>query len=197
VTWDAPDDGGSTILSYHFVWDAGTGNTDQDLVGLVVAYTDTQHTVAVQGVAGTPYSFQVRAKNVYGWGEHSDIVQILASDVPAQMQVVSTAVDGTDVEISWTEPADNGEAITGYQIEILHSDGVTFSQETGTCDGVNVASIVSLRRCDIPIATLAEGAFSLTYGTLIQAKILAINAQGSGTFSQLNTVGATMQTAPL
>ena len=147
VSWTAPDDGGSSITSYHLVWDEGTGTTDRDLVGLVVPYTLTSHTVSISGSVGTPYNFKVRAKNIYGWGPYSNIVSILASDVPSQMQVVTTTVDGTNVEISWQEPANNGEAISGYEIQVLQSDGTTFSQETGSCDGINNSTVISTRSC--------------------------------------------------
>ena len=97
------------------------------------------------------------------------------------------------MRIAWAEPADNGEALTGYQIEILHADGTTFSQETSSCDGTSSTAT----QCDVPIATLAAAPYSLTYGTLIRAKVLAINPRGSGAFSQVNSAGARMQTPPL
>lgn len=90
-----------------------------------------EHIITAGIVPGTTYRFKIRAINIYGAGDFSDIVTIDASDVPAQMSQVVTAVDNTAippvVTITWTAPYDNSEDIIDYEIMILQSDGETYS----------------------------------------------------------------------
>jgi large repetitive protein len=184
VLWtvlSAPNNGGSAVTSYHLQWDQGTG-TWADLVGLVSPYVQTSYTVTTGVTTGTSFSFKVRAKNVYGWGPYSDSTSIIASQAPAQPQVPTTEIVGTDAEISWTAPADNGEAITAYEVLVLESDGTTFTEESTSCDGSDSAVVAALS-CTIPLATLRASPYSLTLGELVRVKVRAINGQGPGPFS--------------
>lgn len=89
VSWNAlnsPDNGGSTILSYHLVWDYGTGTTSYEVVGYSSYFTSTTTTLQSPSftiVAGTSYKFKYRAYNLYGWGDYSDEVIIKAAAVPS------------------------------------------------------------------------------------------------------------------
>jgi hypothetical protein len=47
-----PDTGDSTIYSYNLVWDAGTGTTNQDLVGLSTYYTSTSYSITTGITSG-------------------------------------------------------------------------------------------------------------------------------------------------
>jgi hypothetical protein len=193
VEWDAlvaPDNGGSAISSYQLLWDAGSGGTPTTpVVGLVSDFLATSYAVSVAGSAGASYQFRLSAKNIYGWGVYSEIVAIVASSAPSQMQVVTTSVVGTNVRIQWTPPAGNGASITGYDIEIRQSDGTTFSEETTGCDGT---ALVAVLQCDIPFTTLRAAPFSLVLGDLVAVRARAINSVGLGPYSQLNVDGATI-----
>lgn len=81
VTWTAPaDNGGSVITSYNIQWDAGvSGGPWIDLVGNTQA-TPAQspylpgtlsYTRTTGIVAGTTYTFRIRAENIYGQGSFS------------------------------------------------------------------------------------------------------------------------------
>jgi hypothetical protein len=109
------------------------------------------------------------------------------------MQVVTTSAQATDIRIVWTAPASNGAAITGYEIVMLQSDGVTYTEEPVSCDGT---TYVSTRECDVPMATLRAAPFNLVLGDLVRAKARALNAVGAGPYSQANVDGATIQTVP-
>lgn len=85
-------------------------------MGLVSPYLQSSYTVTTGVTTGTSFSFKVRAKNVYGWGLYSTTTSILASQAPAQPQVPTTSIVGTAARISWIAPADNGEAITAYEV---------------------------------------------------------------------------------
>ena len=193
VAWDAltsPATGGSSITSYQLLWDAGTGGAAATaLVGLVSDYTQTSYLVSISGAPGSTYKFKLRPKNLYGLGADSSEVSIIASDVPSQMQVVTTSIQGTSVRIQWAAPATNGAALTAYEIVVLQKDGTTYSQDLTNCNG---ASLASASQCDIPLATLRASPFSLVLGDLVQVKVRAANNVGFGPYSQANVDGATI-----
>jgi hypothetical protein len=105
-----------------------------------------------------------------------------------------TAVVGTDVQITWTEPENSAAPIIAYSIVILQADGA-FAEETTDCDGADPTILAALE-CSIPLTTLRATPFDLTYGTLIQARVSAQNANGWGSLSQVNLGGASIQTEP-
>ena len=84
---------------------------------------------------GDDYKFMIRAKNIYGTGSYSSVATITAASVPDTMDTVTTSVVAGEVKIVFTVPDDNGETITGYDIEILQSDGTTYTEETTECEG--------------------------------------------------------------
>ena len=51
------------------------------------------------------------------------------------------------------------------------------------------------RTAKLPMSTLRT-TFGLSYGSLVEARVLAINAYGSGSYSEANTEGATILTEP-
>ena len=67
---------------------------------------------------GATYQFKVRARNVYGYGEFSNIVTILAAQIPAQSDApVTTFVAAEDnLVITWVAPDNGGSPITSYTI---------------------------------------------------------------------------------
>ena len=69
-----------SILSYDLQWDAGTsGATWTDLVGFGTESTQTSFIAVTNITPGSLYQFQVRAKNLYGWGPFSPVATIRAS----------------------------------------------------------------------------------------------------------------------
>ena len=63
---------------------------------------------------------------------------------------VQTSTSGADVVISWTTPTSTGGtgiALTGYVIEVLTSDGVTYQGIPSTeCDGTD-STVISGASC--------------------------------------------------
>jgi hypothetical protein len=79
--------GFSPITSYQLVWDSASGNTN------VIASQNLKLTKLLTGLLrGQDYKFKVRAENVYGYGEFSDVVTIRASYVPDTMLPVSSII---------------------------------------------------------------------------------------------------------
>jgi hypothetical protein len=207
VTWTAltttSATGGMSILSYHLEYDDGTGEAVEgsswvDLVGYPSHSLLTEYTVAGTSIiGGTTYQLRVRAGNAIGWGDWSTVTSVVASAAPAQMVAVATVIDGVyplSVKISWTAPSDNSDTITSYKILIRESDGITYSEETTNCDGLD-STIRTNRECYVPLTTLRTD-FGLEYGDLVVARARATNSIGDGQYSQPNSAGATIQTEP-
>lgn len=115
------------------MYDSGT-STWVELVGETSNFTLLTYT-KLGLTTGVSYSFRIRAQNLHGFGPFSNVVVIKADDTPAQPNPVTTVVDLVNVKISWLLPVTNGDAITKYQILILQSDGVTYSESVAYCDG--------------------------------------------------------------
>mmetsp|Transcript_29136 Transcript_29136/g.28196 ORF Transcript_29136/g.28196 Transcript_29136/m.28196 type:complete len:163 (-) Transcript_29136:195-683(-) len=129
------DTGNSAITSYQLQWDAGSlGVSWYEVVGFSSDYTSTSYVINTGITAGDPYQFKIRAKNIYGEGDYSNIVTLDAVGVPDKMSILTTANDGTDIKISWSAPYDNEDAISAYKIFVLASDG-SYQEDATNCDG--------------------------------------------------------------
>ena len=78
------------------MWDNGAGDVS------IVAYHGTQLSKVLVGlVRGTSYKFKVRAQNIYGFGDFSEPVEIIASTVPDTMEIVETYTVLKTIVVSW------------------------------------------------------------------------------------------------
>jgi hypothetical protein len=128
VVWTAltttVETGDSQILSYNLQWHAGaadaTGAVWESLAGDLSEYTGTSYIVTSGIIEGATYSFQVRAQNLWGWGEVSPTVELVASTTPDQVATPTTSINGDTggLVISWTSPTDHGSPITAYLVEV-------------------------------------------------------------------------------
>ena len=131
--------GNSVILAYELYWD---GNTDT--VNLLL-YDGLNLRAAVERLEpGETYKFKVRARNIYGYGLFSDVVEIIPDDVPATMDAPITSLEYPLVSIAFTAPFDNGRPILAYQIEIFSKLTKTFIEMTAVCDGASPDVIANL-----------------------------------------------------
>ena len=80
--------GNSAILSYQLYWD--NGDTTAAEVDILIEDALQLSRVVTGLQQGSDYRFKVRAVNIYGPGEFSDVVTIRASDVPDSMDIVNT-----------------------------------------------------------------------------------------------------------
>lgn len=150
--------GGTPILSYNLQWDEGTGNDVWvDLVGFPTDYLQTSYTVTEGVSKGIDYRFRLRSKNLYGFGAYSTIAVIRSSDVPDKPVEPSTAIDGTDVVITWTAPYENSEVLTEYDLQIRKGDGLTWLNDYVHCPKTPVTPTT----CRVPMTTLRTD-FALT-----------------------------------
>jgi hypothetical protein len=192
LSWSAlasPADGNSAVLAYNLYWDNGSGTT---AIALLDALSTTLSVPGLTG--GTYYRFKVRARNIYGPGAFSTELVVLASDLPAQVDIptVTIATSATDVVVAWTAPEAHAAVIDQYQVLLLKSDGTYSTHAETGCDGTDVTAPLT---CDIPMTTIVT-VTGMAVDTLIRVKIAAHNTNGWGAFSELNTAGATIETYP-
>jgi hypothetical protein len=164
-------------------------------VGYGSDFAATTFTV-VSGISpGIQFKFQVRAKNMWGWGPFSTVLPVTPSAKPDQMPTVVTTNDDQsgDVVMTWVIPSDNSSPITSYKIEFLDANALVWSQLTTHCDGTNSAIMVA-HQCTIPMAKFTATPLSLSLSDLIVVRASAYNANGWSTVSTSNTVGAKVRT---
>ena len=164
VSWGPPDDdGGLDVSGYQARWSAnGTsgwrnfGVQDKD----ARSYTHT-------GLAfGTERYYQVRARNGAGWGSWSSTVSATtAAGVPATPNLTARATDASTIALSWSEPADNTDAIIRYEIE-RSADGTTWAALTSTAASVRTHDDTGLEP-----------------GTTRHYRVRAVNGAGDGSWS--------------
>ena len=118
VSWDPPaDDGGSPITYYEVQWSAdgtggwrGAGRT-----------TDAEtRTFKNTGLSfGTTRYYRVAARNGVTLGEWSEppVSAKTLAGVPGVPGLTAKATASDTIELTWTEPADNGSPIVRYELE--------------------------------------------------------------------------------
>lgn len=104
-------------------------------------------------VAGLEYLFKVRASNIYGYGEFSEMQIVIPDAVPAMMNSITTSLSYPLVTFMWEEPFSNGREITGYQLEIYSVDSRAYSLDALVCDASSTQAMSTLS-CDVEMSTL-------------------------------------------
>lgn len=167
LSWTEPGNGGDPITGYLIERESPVGGGWSTLVA-DTGTTDT--TYADTGLsAGTQYNYRVSAINGTGTGPASTAANDTTSDVPDQVTGL-TATKQTcakAIDLSWSAPAGNGSAITGYKIERESPAGGGFSTlvaDTGT---------TSTTYSDTGLSAATEYNY----------KVSAINAIGTGSAS--------------
>ena len=142
-----------SIVSYHLQMSWLT-DTWVDVIGGSTPYLGLTY-IENSLTMGTDYKFRIRASNSFGWGPYSDEITIRADEVPAQITPVVTTTDSIYARISWSLPStDNGSPVLEYQLKILESDGITYTQ-SASCDGLDIELLNSgAPSCLIPFSEL-------------------------------------------
>jgi hypothetical protein len=124
-------------------------------------------------VNGTPYSFQVLARNEIGESSLSDASQsVTPATTPDAPANVAATISNQSSEVSWSTPANNGSAITGYKVSWLNGT------QTCTASPCTIAGLVN--------------------GTSYVFQVTARNALGESLLSSAseNVIPATTPDAP-
>lgn len=178
--------GNSAVTAYELLWDNGDPNLSTFVQLTLTSSLATSHTI-VGVTEGAFYRFVVRAVNVYGTGVDSAEATIRASDVPSRVDTLATTRSGLSVVASWTEPSDNGAAVTAYQIELWDPSTSAYVEDTVGCDGAS-ASVISARSCSFVFTELMS-TYSYAVGDLFVVRARAYNDDGWGERSSANTAG--------
>ena len=99
----------------------------------------------------------------------------VSATVPSTPAAPTTTTTVPNVVINWVAPANGGSAITGYDVEIRHSDGTTFTTYAG-CSGTAVS-------CTVPISVLKAAPYNCVAGSSVFARVKATNSIGSSAYS--------------
>jgi len=85
-------DGNSPVTSYSLWWDNGDDSVEPE----TELINDDVRTYIITGLVPGSYRFKVRAHNIYGPGEWSDIATIRASFVPDVVATMTVALNSPD-----------------------------------------------------------------------------------------------------
>ena len=162
ASWTAPADNDSAITGYDVHYRETGGNwTDANQTG-------TGTTKRITGLtADTAYQVRVRASNAEGTGDWSPAASArtdAAAEAPDAPSAPSLTAGETWIEASWTAPADNGSAITGYDVH--------YRETGGNWTDANHSGTATTKRID-----------GLTADTAYQVRVRASNAEGAGDWS--------------
>ena len=97
----------------------------------------------------------------------------------------------------WVAPNANRSTISAYQILIRDDGDGSYAENTSLCDGANSETIMSLY-CLIPMTSLRQTLSTYDYAanSLPQFKVRAYNVRGWSSYSDYNSIGATIETEP-
>ena len=162
ASWTAPDDNGAAITGYDVHYRETGGNwTDAN-------HSGTGTTKRITGLtADTVYQVRVRASNSEGAGDWSPAASgrtDAAVEAPDAPSTPTLTAGETWLDASWTAPADNGAAITGYDVHYRETGGNwTDANHTGTGTTKRITG--------------------LTADTAYEVRVRASNAEGAGDWS--------------
>ena len=168
VSWTEPANNGAEIDDYD-VWYRSDGSGTWSVLPDDVK--STARTATITGLRnGTEYEVQVRAENSVGEGEWSPSARgtpRASASVPSAPTAPTLTAGDLQLEVSWTEPANNGAEIDDYDVW-YRSDG------SGTWS-VLPDDVKSTART----ATITD----LRNGTEYEVQVRAENSVGAGEWS--------------
>ena len=150
LTWDAPvSNGGTAVTNYEYRQSSDDGSTWNpewtDVSGGASASSQT-----ISGLTDdTTYTFQIRAENSEGAGEHAALTAtppngpvVTGPDAPREL---TAATGDTEVELTWVVPqSDGGDAITKYQYCQSTDGGATWNPGWTDVSGTTEFTVTSL-----------------------------------------------------
>ena len=196
IEWTAPADNGGAITQYSAefrtcVQKAIDGNSCQQWSDFWLSRTTTSTppgtTLTIPDlVNGTLFQLRVRALNTVGYSPYSTtatatpMIPPSAPDAPANL----TATPGNgQITVSWTAPADNGAAITGYTVAYKATSSAcpsTLDSSWSRLDASGTSATIS----------------NLTNGTAYRLCVNAANQVGDSAWATVSATPAATPGAP-
>ncbi|WP_084106661.1 fibronectin type III domain-containing protein [Demequina sp. NBRC 110056] len=173
VSWEAPDNGGSTIIMYQVRRSSDGGSTWLPGYAWVMGQPAPTALTVTGLTPGTEYVFQVVARNSLGWSPgwsaSSEPVSTIAVEPPsAPLSVVATA-RSEKATVTWDAPATEGTSpLTGYGIEYSSDGGSSWTSVLAPSAGV---------------LTTSHTVTGLTNGTSYMFRVVAVSAVGPSEWS--------------
>ena len=166
VSWPAPYNGGSVITDYDVRYKLASAST-----WTMWPHAGTGRTATITGLAlGTAYDVQLRATNAQGSSVWS--VPRVGATLEPPATPAAPAVDGGvgSLRVSWTEPPNGGDPITGYAVRYKETSASAWASwpHTGTS----------------PTATIT----GLSTGTIYDVQVRATNRVGASGWSGSGSV---------
>ena len=163
VSWSAPADNGAAITGYEVRYRRAGGSWER------WAHEGTGTTTTITGLANdTSYEVEVRAVNSEGageWSEGATGTPAAAAAAPAAPLAPRVAAGDGRLEVSWSAPADNGAAITGYEVRYRRAGG---SWERWAHEGTGTTTTIT----------------GLANDTSYEVEVRAVNSEGAGEWSE-------------
>ena len=166
VSWASPEDAGnSPVTGYRVEW------TADPEAGRWSGANTTELTYKHRNLqTAATWHYRVAARNRGGLGVWSDPVMgttaPTAPDAPGNFR--ATTLSDYEIELTWNEPKDNGEPITGYQLE-RSRDGSADSWSQRATPGADATTYTDS---------------SLDANTRYYYRVRAVNSVGAGAWSR-------------
>ena len=186
LDWTEPsDDGDASITGYKIeVSPNGSSSSWSDLVANTNNTTTTYSHTGLS--AGTTRHYRVSAINSVGTGTASSTANATTPTEPGAPTGLTATASGTSrINLTWTEPSDDGDAsITGYRIEVSpNGSSSSWSDLVGNTNTNNTTTTYSHT--------------GLSTGTTRHYRVSAINSAGTGTASRTANATTGTDTGPL
>ena len=166
VSWDAPtSDGGADINSYEVEWKPAS--TESWTGASATTLVSSPHHISSGLTIRTAYSARVFASNSVGRGPASETASGTPTTAPGAPTGLKLRARSTSLRLSWTPPADNGgKAVTSYKVQWKSGSQSYDSSREATTAGASY------------------NITGLTNGTKHDARVSAVNDNGSGSWLQ-------------
>ena len=169
VSWNKPDNGGEEITGFVVQYKK---NADSAWITHAAnAGSNTLKTTIPDLDNGELYDVQVRAFNSatvpnepdYNWGKDDGMPRT----IPAEPALTVTAGNAV-LEVSWDEPDDGGDTITGHIVQYKKNTDVTWDTSIATIDE-NTDALTEITSYKTTISTLENG-------TLYDVRVRSVNS---------------------
>ena len=164
VTWEAPDGQGSDLTGFKIQYKLNSAQTWTEHT-----FTSTGSTLSatITGLTNNSnYDVQVAATNSHGTGPWSDAASGKAGGPDVPIPLVNASPNATSLAVSWAAPADNGSAISDYDLRYKTAAATTWTEPTATTSTLLTASLTGL-----------------TTGTVYEVQLRAANERGESPWS--------------